>query len=109
MGCAGAVARFSNLGANNWPLTALFRRKHILKRDAPGAETALCPAAELIRSVNPCLDPTRGDFLLCSVSQRTQILCYWAFPQLRSTEHGVAIPTGHIEFQEGSLSASALE
>jgi hypothetical protein len=48
-------------------------------------------------------------FFLRSVSQSTQILCYWSFPQLRSTEHGVTIPTGHIEFQEGALSASALE
>src|SRR5260370_42662364 len=49
-------------------------------------------------------------FLLRIVSQRTQILFYWSFPQLRSTENCVTISTtGHIEFQEGAFSASALE
>jgi hypothetical protein len=113
----------SSLGGSNpsiYPITAIpdTRRKRlgwIQNIGKPGAwrKKHCILAAALICSVDPMLGPRpegmRFLIFFLSVSQRTQIVCHWSFPQLRSTEDGVAISAGHIEFQKGALSASTLE
>ena len=47
--------------------------------------------------------------LLRTLRQRTQMLCYWRFPQLKSAEYQVTIAARHIEFQERALPARLLE
>ena len=75
----------------------------------PGGNSTVPLSTGLIRSVDHARGyHVRGE-LPRTGSQRTQIFCYWSFPQLRSTEDRVAIPTGHIEFQEGALSAGTLK
>jgi len=58
------------------------------------------------------LGPTRKGLVLFSlyaVGKRHEIICYWPLPQPRSIEDGVTIPSGHIECQEGALSAGTSE